>query len=321
VVVAVGLLARRLAGQAAGIAAAAIAAVHPTLVAADGSLMSETLAGLLVLGLVALGLRVARTPTMEWTVALGAGIGLAALVRGEGLLHLGLIGLPVALAVGRRARRPAPAGARVLALVVVGTVAVIAPWTIRNAVVLGSPILISTNDSTVLAGANCESSYQGPGIGGWDLGCVQRGGGDEIADADAWRQQGLDHIRQNVDRLPAVVAARVLRTWGAWAPLDADAEGRHEGTQRAGNLAWLAVLLPAGTAGAIVLARRGRRLELVLLCAPVAAGTIVSVLGFGMLRFRHPIELSAVVLSGVAVDAALRRWRPVASRDAAVLRS
>ena len=43
----VALLGRRLAGERAGLIAAGIAAIYPTLIAADGALMSETLYGLL----------------------------------------------------------------------------------------------------------------------------------------------------------------------------------------------------------------------------------------------------------------------------------
>ena len=48
VIVIIGLLGRRAGGERVGLLAAGIAAVYPTLVAADGSLMSETLYGLLV---------------------------------------------------------------------------------------------------------------------------------------------------------------------------------------------------------------------------------------------------------------------------------
>ena len=63
VVVLVGSSAWRVAGPAAGLVAAALAAVHPTLVAADGSLMAETLAGALVVLVVLLGLRVLDRPS------------------------------------------------------------------------------------------------------------------------------------------------------------------------------------------------------------------------------------------------------------------
>src|SRR3954454_10123363 len=47
-IVVVGLVARRLAGERAGLIAAGLAAAYPTLISADGAVMSETLLGLLV---------------------------------------------------------------------------------------------------------------------------------------------------------------------------------------------------------------------------------------------------------------------------------
>jgi len=322
VVVAVGLVARRLAGPTAGIVAAVVAALHPTLVAADGSLMSETLAGLLVLASLLAALEVLRTGRTAWAVGLGAAIGLGALVRGEALLYLPLLVVPLAVLAARRS-----GGWRSFLRVagVAGATAavVVAPWTIRNLVVMDDLVLISTNDSTVLAGANCESAYEGPLAGGWDLGCIERLGGSEVEDAAIWREQGLEFIGDNLDRLPVVVGIRIARTWGIH-DLSPVAEGRDPGVQRAGNVVWLALLLPVGVAGAVVLARRGRGDELVVLLSPVAAATAVTVLGFGMLRFRHPMELVAAVLAGVVAAALVDRARgrrSVASAGPAVVGS
>lgn len=312
VVVAVGVVAGRVAGRGAGLVAAGIAALHPTLVAADGSLMAETLAGLLVLLIVLLALSTVVDPRWSAALALGAAIGAGALVRGEALLYLPLVVLPVAVLAARR-RTPA-VGARVVALALVGVVALVGPWTVRNALLFDEVVLISTNDSTVLAGANCDPAYRGPGIGGWHLDCVRPVGGTEVEEAAEWRHQGLEFLGENRGRLPLVVAARVARTWGLLGAFPPVAEGRHPGTQAVGNVVWLVVLLPGAVAGAVVLGRRRRLVELGLLLAPVGSATAVSILGFGMLRFRHPMELSAVVLTAVA---AATLW----PRVPAVLRS
>lgn len=322
VVVLVGVVASRIAGRTTGIVGAALAALHPTLIAADGSLMSETLAGFLLLAVLLVALAAGRRATHGRAVALGALIGAAALVRSEALQYLVLVAVPVAVVAARRA--PSRRVARALrfgAGAALGIAAVVLPWTARNAVLFDRFVPISINDSTVLAGANCDRAYEGPGIGGWHVGCVRSTGGTEVEDAAAWRADGLEYLVEHRDRLPAVVGARVLRTWGLWEPLTPVAEGRHEGTQTAGNLVWLAVLLPGGIAGTVVLARRRQLLELWLVLSPVAATTVVTVAGFGMLRFRHPMELSAVVLTAVAVDAVLRRRRPRAEQEPAVIGS
>jgi 4-amino-4-deoxy-L-arabinose transferase-like glycosyltransferase len=306
VVVLLGLLGRRLGGRRVGVAAATLAAVHPTLVAADGSLMAETLAGLLVLVVVLLGLDTADLPTSWRAVGLGLTIGLAALVRGEGLLYLGLVVVPVALVAARRASdRGGRIAFRTGGLALLAVLAVVLPWSIRNTLLFDRFVLISINDSTVLAGANCDAAYHGDGTGSWQIDCIRGTGGTEADEAALWREEGLRYMRDNADRLPAVVTARLLRTWGLRDGFPPVAEGRHLGTQSVGNVVWLALLFPGGVAGAVVLGRRRQLPELVMALAPVAAGTIVTIVGFGMLRFRHPIELSAVVLTAVAVVAAV----------------
>jgi hypothetical protein len=278
------------------------------------------LAGALVLLAVLAAWWVLARPTWQRALALGVTIGAAALVRGEGLLYVALLVVPAAVVVARR-RHDIGAGVRVAGVATAGVVLVVAPWTARNVALFDRVVLISINDSTVLAGANCPATYAGSGIGSWYVGCIPPVGGTEAEEAVVWRERGLEHLRENVDRVPAVVGARLLRTWGFWEPLSPVAEGRHVGTQTAGNLLWLGVLLPGGMAGAVVLARRRQLVDLWVVTAPVAAATIVTVVGFGMLRFRHPMELSAVVLAGVAVDAVVRRRRPVAAAEPAVVGS
>lgn len=307
VVVLLGLLAWRVAGRRAGLLAGGVGAVHPTLVAADGSLMPETLAGAIVLLIVLGGVWTLAAPTPGRALALGLAIGAGALVRGEALLYVVLVALPVAVLAARRSPDAVWTFLRIGVPAAVGVVAIVLPWTVRNTLLFDEPVLISINDSTVLAGANCDPAYEEPGIGSWHIGCIQHTGGSEVEEAEVWRAQGLEYLRENVDRLPAVIVARTMRTWGVRDVFPPVAEGRHTGTQSIGNVVWLAFLLPGAVAGVAVLARRRHLAALGLLLAPVAAATAVSVLGFGMLRFRHPMELAATVLTAIAVAELLGR--------------
>ena len=93
-VVVVALIGRRIAGQRVGLIAAVLCAVYPSFVAADGSIMSEPLFGLLV-GLVVLqGLRLRERQRTVDGLLLGALIGLATLTRSEALILLVLVGAP-----------------------------------------------------------------------------------------------------------------------------------------------------------------------------------------------------------------------------------
>ena len=311
VIVLVGLLASRLVGRTAGRAlAATLAALHPTLIAADGSLMAETLAGLLVVAVVLVAVGAAERPTAARVLGLGILIGAAALVRGEALLYTGLVVVPVAFVAGRRQRPRAGTLVRIGGAALAGVFLVVAPWTVRNAVQMDGFVLISTNESTVLRGANCDAAYEGPGIGGWEVACVS--GNDvhdpEVEETDRWRREGLDYLRAQVDRLPAVVSARLGRTLGVYRAFPPVAEGRDEGVQAIGSVVWLVALVPLAVVGAVLLARR-RPLHLALVGAPMVSSLVVTVVGFGMLRFRHPMELMAVVLVGGALGTALDRWR------------
>ena len=153
-----GLLGRRVERRRLGLAAAAVCAVYPLMIVVDGALMSETAYTPLVVLVLLVGLVGCSSGRgSRCSPALGALIGIAALVRSEALLLLPLLAWPVALRGGSglaaaRARRPSLACA-----------AALAPWTIRNAIEFGHLIPISINDSTVLRGANCDADLRGPG--------------------------------------------------------------------------------------------------------------------------------------------------------------
>ena len=316
VIVVVGLLGRRAGGDRVGLLAAGIAAVYPTLVAADGSLMSETLYGLIVGVALLVALRLADRPGVPLALVLGVLIGLSALTRAEGLLFLVLLALPACL-VRRRALGTGRALAAVAAACV-GAALVIAPWTLRNLDAFDQPVLISVNDSTVLAGANCDQSYSGPDTGFWILGCLaeRKPGGNEAKQAEIWREQGTDYIRDHTGDLPRVAAIRVLRTWDLWQPRRqvGFAEGRDRTVQEIGTGVYL-LMLPLAVVGAVLLRRRPFLLYVLL--TPALAATISSMAGYGLPRFRHAAELALVVLVAVALErgfAAVREGRLNLSR-------
>jgi 4-amino-4-deoxy-L-arabinose transferase-like glycosyltransferase len=105
-------------------------------------LVSETLYTALFVVMIGLVLR--SSPSWRWAVCLGVVIGLAALVRGEAFTWLLL---PVVLWWPRVGRRQL---ASCVALSVVAIAIVIAPWTIRNAVVMDAFVPVATNASQTL---------------------------------------------------------------------------------------------------------------------------------------------------------------------------
>jgi len=196
---------------------------------------------------------------------------------------------------------------------------VIAPWAIRNDVAFGRPVLISTNDATVVAGANCPLTYHGVNLGGWDIRCISRRRDDnEAAQAEIWRREGLDYARDHAGRLPVVAAVRLLRVWDLWQPRRQVifAEGRQVRVEQAGVAAWFALAV-AGVVGAVALRRRGE--PLLVLLAPAVAVSVGCVLGYGIPRLRHAFEPAVLGLAAVGLQAAASTWRArrrAASADA-----
>jgi Dolichyl-phosphate-mannose-protein mannosyltransferase len=296
-VIVVALLARRLAGDRAGVLAAALAAVYPVAIAADGALMPEALFGLLVTLALLAAFSYRDSATARRAALLGVLVGLATLTRGEGLLLLPLLALPLCV----RGRHFAQ-----LAVACAACVLVIAPWTVRNLVQFERPVLISANDGTVLAGANCGDVYSGRDIGSWQIGCVPPGDPEESVANAEYRERGLEYAGDNAGRLPVVTAARVARTFGLLQPIRQAraAEGRADWIEIAGAFCFYA-LAALATGGALLLRRRGAA-GLWIVLVPVGLVALVSMLGYGVPRFRHPADLALLALAAVALAAFAR---------------
>lgn len=299
-----GLLGRRIAGSQVGLLAAGLYALHPSMVAVDAALMSETLYGPLVVGtLLAMTVLLDR-PRPALAVLTGVLVGLAALTRAEALF------LGIALAALVTWRTPSP-GRILRGAVLLGAMAlVIAPWTIRNAIRFDSLVPISTNAAGVLAGANCDKTYRGEDMGAWNITCISpRRFDDEGEQAAVWRDEGRAYIEDNLARLPAVLAVRELRVWDLWQPRRQImfAEGRHRDIQQAGVVVW-GVLAAFALGGVAVWWRRRRDAVLVLL-APAVVVAVTALMTYGVPRLRHAFEVPMAVLAAAGILALARRVR------------
>ena len=299
-IVCAGAIGRRLGGDRRGLLAAAGCAAFPVFVAMDGSLMSEPLYALGVALVLLAALRAAAQPSLRRSAVLGLAIGLTTLVRSEALVLVLLVGVPLVLLL--RERRAAHLG-------VVAAVAIlaIAPWCVRNSLQLDHPMLVSSEDGSVLAGANCGQTYRGYNIGYWRADCLPRAHDRNAATASVrLRGVGLRYARDHASRLPVVEGIRVLRTFGLWQPQRQVffAEGRGlPGRELALVVYWAALGLALG--GGLLMGRSDRR-RLLLLIAPVALAVLTSMLAFGYPRFRYAADVSLILLAATAVDRALR---------------
>lgn len=315
VIVLVGLLGRRVGGEPVGLVAAGATALFPSFIAADGSLMSETLYGGLVGAVLLAALRLRDRPSLPRAAVVGAAIGLAALTRAEAVALLAILVLPLVL-------RLEPGRRLAIGAVALGTVLVVlAPWAIRNTTTFDRPVLVSTNDGSAILGANCDLTYGGRQVGFWTPACFQPvSSANEGIQAARWRSDGLRYAADHPVRLLGVVVpVRLLRTLGVWAPLRDDnvPEGRVEAVSRAGQAVYYLLLLPLGAVGAVMLRRSGQGGTLLVLLAPLILMLLVTIATYGYARFRHVGELALVVLASYAmVELSRRRGSARAPRRA-----
>jgi 4-amino-4-deoxy-L-arabinose transferase-like glycosyltransferase len=297
-VVAVGLLGRRVGGERVGIVAAGLAAVYPLFVVLDGSLRSESLYAPLIAFMLLGAYRLVDRPSFGRAAVLGALVGLAALTRSEALVLGGLLLVLVAL------RLPRPAGLRYTATMSVVAVLVLTPWVVRNWAEFGQP-LMSTNSGSLAYGANCHAAYYSGQIGSWP--CYPRLAvvppRDEADVSADLRDTGLTYAHDHAGRLPAVAAVRLLRSFDFWSPasatrLEAGIGDRDVNVLRAGVGVYY-LMLPLAFAGAVMLRRRGEPIGFLL--APFALVVVVSIFAYGTPRFRVPAEVPLVVLAAVAL--------------------
>jgi 4-amino-4-deoxy-L-arabinose transferase-like glycosyltransferase len=294
-------------GARLGLIAAGIAAVYPLLIAADGSLRSESLFALFVTLSLLCALRLREAPSARRAITLGFVIALAALTRSEGLLLVAL--LPFGLAGWRRGLTS-----------VAACVVVLSPWLVHCWVTFGQPVLISTNVGGLLAGANCPQTYHGPLLGQWDLACLPPAThANEAVESDHLRDVGLRYARDHAGRLPVVIIARVGRSFELFLPqqqwaMEAFFEGRNEKVEEAGVLVYYVVALLAIPGTVLLWRRRG---PWRILLSPLVPVIFVSVTGYGFTRFRVGAEPALIVLAAVTLEhLAQRRWPSAASECA-----
>ena len=307
-IVVAGLLGRSLRSPRVGLVTAALVAVYVNVWLSDLVIMSETAAVLFTLLTTAAGLRFWRAPSRGNAALFGAVAALAALSRAELVLYL-----PIVAAVALW-RAPVAWRERVLRFAICGVVSVVvlAPWVIRNNLVMEERVTLSDGTGTVMVQANCDDTYYGAHIGYWSLRCGDPqpyGPNGELLDESqrdvAVRARAMDYISAHKGRLVTVVVpARIGRMWGLYEPLE---QVRLDiGERRPRVLSWIGfmeylVLAPAAIAGAIIQWRRRGPVLVLGLWAVMA--TVTAATAFGATRYRIAAEVSIVLFAALALDA------------------
>jgi len=315
-IVVIGYAGRRIAGPGVGIVAAAIAAVAPTFFFYDWELLSETLAMLLVAGVLLVAYRFRDRPSVRGALALGVLCGLLALTHSDqGLLVVFLLWPLVLLARGVALRTRW----LWLAAGTVAAVVVVAPWATYNTARFHDPVALSTEFGATLAEANCATTYAGPRFGWADAQCrlalpdnLIGPGQDESTRDSALRGDALDFVGDHLGRVPAVVAAREGRVFGWYRPgqqihFDA-ARGTPESYVHTGFFVTWALEIAA--VGGVVVLRR-RRIAVYPRLAVIVTAAIGVAVTYAQTRYRAPADVAIALLAAAGIDGAGRafaRW-------------
>ncbi|MCB0959420.1 MAG: hypothetical protein KDB04_07840 [Acidimicrobiales bacterium] len=302
-------VARRLAGPVAGVVAAAVFGIYPNLIFHTGVVLGETLYNFLFLAFLATLLHRPWTVAFTTRRALACGLllGLAIMVR-----PISLAVIPVVIGCWVLARKDHAVVLRWSAALLVGVVACIAPWTIRNAVRLHAFVPISTNTGDNL----CIGHADGATGAFQTLEACQTdhefldGLPAELASDKEKQRIAVRGFIDNLDREPWLLWSRTYYTWIRDGDHDAlfavqlyrqdrwmaiPTESRL--IRLADAIYWLVVA--AGLVGCVQLVRSRRPEALALVgCALMTA--LVPLAFFGDQRFKVPV-IPMLIIAGATL--------------------
>jgi 4-amino-4-deoxy-L-arabinose transferase-like glycosyltransferase len=166
IVALLGALAARLFDRRTAFCTMVLAAVYMPLVTAGTSLLAEPLTVVLELGAITAILAWRRHGQLRWLVAAGAMGGALTLTRSNAFVVV----IALAAGVWPFRRRLTPVSLKPVAVLLLTAALTVAPWTVRNAVVLHSFIPVSDETGGTLAGTyNPVSASDSPAPAFWHL--------------------------------------------------------------------------------------------------------------------------------------------------------
>ncbi len=260
---------------------------------------------------------------VRWPIFIGLVSGAAALTKTLILVLLPLLALWWWRWLGlRRAAVMTVAAGLALALV-------IAPWVVRNTILHGELVLISTNDGSNLYQGNnpCVADYL---ASGWDaqwVNCLERlpAGLKETDEARWYREQAVRWLVDNPGQWPRLFLQKLATLWNPQiTPYEVPPRAMTTDTAfvdeavylyetpafqaaRAIHLLYFGPLLLLGLAG-LALAVKNRPPAGPLLAA-MAAVTLAYLIYHPSTRYRMPVDPLLFLFSGYALSCAAEIWR------------
>ena len=314
---------RRLSSLRTGVIAALVTTLHPYVVWHDVHVNREILDGLLAAAIVLLAVLARQRRSTVLTLATGGVAGLAIL----GNARLLLLPLVLGAYVAWRRRPPARALGAVL-LVLLGAAVAVAPWVVRNEVVIGCPTI--TTDTRALWKANNPATYDVLAGGGWiddvpDLPGVppwpERAAGisvaaaravDECAQASFYRERVVDFWLEQPEEKARLAVQATGMLWSPFLSVEADdaaQQGISDTAQRTVEPAFVVALYALALWGAFLAPRRFVALAALLL----GFNTLTAMAFAGTVRYRAPWDFVLALLAAFALE---RAWALLRSRAA-----
>lgn len=330
----VGVVALEVFGSLTALVAMALAAAYPVMIELSGTLVAENLVVVLQLAAVWTLLRARRALTwrraLGWMAATGLLTGLTALAHENAILYL----LPFAIAgwvmlLRRPSGSPGRLGGRLRALaapalIVLSAAAIIAPWTIRNAVELHHFVPIADETGITLAGTYNPLSAADQVPYKWHLFshvptlhylAHVSGRYTEIGLSNVLQGKALDYISAHpLSPLAATAAntARMFELEGSYAwQASAKAMGLNTGVAHVGVIAlWVVCVLAIGG----LFTHRARRGPWWLWTIPLLWWITVVPINMETPRFREPIDAFLILLAACLVTTLGERARSALGR-------
>jgi len=230
-IVCCGRLAVRLGGPRTELTVAWAAAVLPGMWIYNGQDLSEDITVPLVAVMLLVLYRMLERPTVPRAALLGAFVAAGALTRPELLVPV-VVFMPLCFA-GRAGWGPSAAplrgappdrssrrlGLELTAAFLAAVVLILGPWIGRNLHDFTRTEIVSANLGSVLAGANCATTYHGPSIGTWSATCtddVRVPKGDASVSDHYLEVVGEHYAEHHAGQVPLVLLARLGRALGVW---------------------------------------------------------------------------------------------------------
>lgn len=305
-IVLIALVGRRYVSPRVGVVSAFLAAIYPGFWLVEANLLAEPLGLVLLAGLL-LGLAWFRdAPGVGRGVAVGALLGLLALVRSEQAALLVLVVGPTILLARTLSlqRRLVLLGAATATMV-----ALLAPWAIFNQTRFEEPVLLSASGGFTLLAGNCEPyTFEGERVGFFDTRCSLRviarnPDRDQSQNDPLFRSEALTNIEANASDLPRVALARYGRAAAVFRPTQTVGfVAKWMGTGTTPIWAWVIsfwALLVLAIVG--LRAARARGMWLLPLLGPVVLALVLIGVTYGEPRYHNPADLSIIVLAATGL--------------------